>query len=140
MTNTIYGFDGDNRWLSNFWVEADGSTNEHWFQALKATDSTGHAYIMSAKTPEEAKQRGREAALHEDWESFKDLGMLRMLHRKFQDPQLREKLLATGDARLVEANTWNDRYWGVDKESGVGENMLGILLQQVRDEIRNGYV
>jgi predicted NAD-dependent protein-ADP-ribosyltransferase YbiA (DUF1768 family) len=87
----IYGFDGETRWLSNFWVEEDGRTVEHWFQAAKTLD-------------------GPEADLD------------------------------TGDIPLVEANTWNDLYWGVDADNGNGQNMLGILLMQVRDEIRGGYV
>jgi len=56
------------------------------------------------------------------------------LREKFKNPILRELLLMTGDAELVEFNEWNDRFWGVCK--GVGENRLGILLQEIREEIK----
>ena len=36
--------------------------------------------------------------------------------------------------KLVEGNTWGDRFWGVC--GGVGLNWLGRLLMQVRDEVR----
>ena len=42
--------------------------------------------------------------------------------------------MATGDAELVEGNTWNDTYWGVC--NGVGHNHLGKILMQVRQELQ----
>jgi len=47
---------------------------------------------------------------------------------------LREILLGTGDAKLVE-HTENDSYWG-DGGDGSGKNRLGILLMRLRDELR----
>ena len=46
-------------------------------------------------------------------------------------------LLGTGNARLIESATVDNavnRLWG--EVNGVGKNMLGVLLMQVRDEIR----
>ena len=62
--------------------------------------------------------------------------MLSFVRAKFTYPDLQEKLLATGDAYLEEGNYWNDTTWGVC--NGVGENRLGKILMQVRDEIRRG--
>ena len=63
--------------------------------------------------------------------------MLMCLRLKFSEhPELLKKLLATGDAELIEANTWNDRVWGVDRETGRGQNLLGRALMQVRAELR----
>jgi hypothetical protein len=42
------------------------------------------------------------------------------------------------DARLVEGNTWNDRYWGVCR--GVGQNKLGHLLMKLREEYKEYHV
>ena len=53
-----------------------------------------------------------------------------------QNPKLKEQLLSTGDAILIEGNTWNDRYWGVDASSGVGKNHLGKLLMKIRSELK----
>jgi len=44
------------------------------------------------------------------------------------------RLLQTGDAKLVLNNKWNDKFWGVCR--GVGENWLGKILMEVRDELR----
>lgn len=51
-----------------------------------------------------------------------------------QHGELREYLLGTGDARLVE-HTESDAYWG-DGGDGSGRNRLGEILMQVRSELR----
>jgi ribA/ribD-fused uncharacterized protein len=51
-----------------------------------------------------------------------------------QHPRLRELLLSTGDATLVE-HTVNDRYWG-DGGDGSGKNTLGQILLSVREQLR----
>lgn len=47
-----------------------------------------------------------------------------------KDPFLTRALMATGNAELVEGNTWNDTFWGIC--NGTGENHLGKLLMKVR--------
>ncbi len=37
----------------------------------------------------------------------------------------------------MEGNWWGDIFWGVDVTSQIGQNMLGKLLMQVREEIMN---
>jgi N-glycosidase YbiA len=44
------------------------------------------------------------------------------------------KLLETKDCKLVE-HTKNDKFWA-DGGNGSGQNKLGILLMQLRDELR----
>ena len=65
--------------------------------------------------------------------------MRAVLRAKFtQHPDLRELLLSTGDARLVETATVDNevnRLWG--EVNGVGRNMLGVLLMEVRAELRD---
>jgi predicted NAD-dependent protein-ADP-ribosyltransferase YbiA (DUF1768 family) len=67
--------------------------------------------------------------------------MLQGLRLKFAIPELAEKLLATGDAELIEGTTWHDNTWGncscPQCENIPGENRLGKLLMQVREEIKN---
>jgi predicted NAD-dependent protein-ADP-ribosyltransferase YbiA (DUF1768 family) len=55
--------------------------------------------------------------------------------QKFKALRLANALLATGQAQLVEGNTWNDTYWGVCH--GEGLNVLGMLLMQVRADLKN---
>ncbi len=57
------------------------------------------------------------------------------LRAKFsQNKELKDKLLATGQAKLVE-HTDRDKYWG-DGGNGEGKNRLGILLMKLRDELK----
>ena len=75
--------------------------------------------------------RDRKKKLRRDWESVKVSVMREALLAKFeQHPQLRELLLSTADAKLVE-HTERDDYWG-DGGNGSGRNMLGQLLMEVR--------
>lgn len=136
MTNRVYGFNGEYSFLSNFWLEVNGQTAEHTFQAAKAEDPEEAKWILESGSPGEAKRRGRAVKLRPDWDDVKRETMLNILRRKFSDPELRERLVNTGDAELIEANHWNDLYWGVDRDSGEGQNWLGKTLMQVRDEIR----
>jgi ribA/ribD-fused uncharacterized protein len=49
-----------------------------------------------------------------------------------QNEDLRQRLLATGDAQLVEKlPRFADSFWGVNSK-GVGENQLGRILMDVR--------
>lgn len=128
----ITDFRGEYAFLSNFWRERDGLTLEHRFQAAKCTTEVDRDAILGARTPGDAKRLGRRVALRADWEEVKDQVMFEMLEAKFKDPQLRAKLLATGDTVLVEGNTWGDRYWGVDSRTGQGQNVLGKLLMRLR--------
>jgi ribA/ribD-fused uncharacterized protein len=61
--------------------------------------------------------------------------MKRALEEKFaQHGKLREILLATGDAVLME-NSQEDYFWGIGA-NGTGKSMLGKLLMDIREEAR----
>ena len=80
--------------------------------------------------------RNRQNPLRQDWEEVKDKVMLQALRMKFsQNPEISKELLATGDAILIE-HTRNDDYWA-DGGDGSGKNKLGLLLMQVREELKN---
>ena len=80
--------------------------------------------------------RDRQNLLRPDWEEIKDEVMLQVLRMKFsQNPEIAKELLATGDALLIE-HTRNDDYW-TDGGDGSGKNKLGLLLMQVREELKN---
>jgi ribA/ribD-fused uncharacterized protein len=112
-------------------------TTEHYFQAQKFAGTAYEGAILHAASPTIAARLGRSRAhpLREDWEAVKDGIMLDALRAKFtQHEDLRELLLSTGDAQLVE-HAANDRYWA-DGGDGSGKNMLGVLLMRLRDELR----
>lgn len=127
---TIDSFTGQYRFLSNFYPISSG-TVEHLFQASKTYDLEWMDKILNAPTPGEAKRLGRKAPLREDWDEIKLIIMENLLLHKFSIPELRDKLLETGDAELAEGNWWGDTYWG--KCNGLGHNHLGRLLMKIRE-------
>lgn len=69
-----------------------------------------------------------------DWDDVKMRLMADLLLQKFEANRLAERLLGTGDAYLVEGNTWNDTLWGVC--DGRGRNLPGLMLMEVRGMLR----
>lgn len=113
----------------------DFETVEHYFQANKANTNVEREIIRLAATPGLAKKAGRKCELRSDWDAIKIPVMRAGLAEKFVAGKfLAEELLLTGDAHLIEGNTWGDRFWGVD---GHGENWLGWLLMAQRGFLRS---
>lgn len=145
--SVITVFDGDFAFLSNFYpspITISGETYptvEHAFQALKTYDVEARRLIAAAPTPGKAKAMGRMVTLRHDWEEVKVDIMMIALRAKFKNPELRKKLLATGDAYLVEGTVWHDNEWGscnCDRcKNIIGKNKLGNALMAIREEIRN---
>lgn len=134
----IASFSGPHRFLSNFYpaaVQLDGlpfTTVEAAFQAAKtlAPEMRGRFTTLS---PADAKRLGRMMQLRGDWEGVKRTVMRERLRQKFAPgTTLRAQLDATAPQELIEGNTWGDTYWGVCR--GVGENWLGKLLMEIRDD------
>lgn len=136
----INSFRGDYFFLSNFYdapVEYNGliyQNNEAAFQAQKCRYEEDRK-AFTEMNGSEAKKAGRRVSLRSDWETVKIQVMRELVLAKFtQNPELRDELLATGDAYLEEGNTWGDRIWGT--VNGVGANNLGKILMEVRAELR----
>ena len=133
-------FDGEYEFLSAFararvqWEGAEYPTLAHAFQAAKTLNVEEREAIQRARTPASAKRLGKKVDLRPDWESMKVEIMEALVRQKFQDPTLRDKLIATGNEILQEANTWNDQFWGVS--GGRGKNHLGKILMKVRRELQ----
>jgi len=140
--SAIKSFTGQYRFLSNFYpcgIRLDGMyypSVEHAFQAAKTFDIRERKSIAVADTPDYAKSLGKKVKLRDDWESVKGQIMLDLLRAKFSDEILKQKLLDTGDAELIEAKKHGDRFWG--QVNGEGKNLLGKLLMRVRNELRDG--
>lgn len=137
MPNEVIAqFQGDYRFLSNFWTDIDGDSVERHYQAAKCVQNEDYFRIREM-TPGDAKRAGREVQIRDDWEDIKFLVMTRLVARKFLlSESMRRKLIKTGHATLQEGNTWGDTYWGVDLKTGVGENNLGKILMVVREIAR----
>lgn len=137
----ILGFFKEYRFLSNFQlatVELDGleyASTEHAYQAAKTEDAAQRRRIREAQKPRDAKSLGSQVKMRMDWEQIKIGVMKDLVRQKFsKHKELKEKLLATGDAYLEETNTWNDTFWGVCR--GKGQNWLGKTLMEIREELR----
>jgi ribA/ribD-fused uncharacterized protein len=138
-------FLGDDFFLSNFyekefvWRNILWKTSEHAYQWAKGDDSdtVGLEAIRTAPTPGKAKRLGRKVKMRADWEEVKYEIMKDIVRTKFSDPELAQKLLATGQAELIEGNTWGDKTWGCVKENGEweGRNLLGRILMEIRTEL-----
>jgi ribA/ribD-fused uncharacterized protein len=135
----IKGFQGEYRWLSNFWpVDIEYQGNVY--------PSVGNAY-QAAKFPKEerfpfvtctaavAKKLGsKKKNIDERWDGIKLFVMHELNSKKYEDPVLKEKLKATGDAYIEETNNWGDTYWGVC--NGEGKNYLGQILMDIRNGLK----
>jgi ribA/ribD-fused uncharacterized protein len=147
MSDVITAFRGEHYFLSNFYpspVDYEGMaypTVEHAYQAAKTADVAIRQKVQQAKTPAAAKAMGKKIPQPPDWRSYNLQLMEDLILQKFtRYPDLRELLLATGTAELIEGNTWNDRFFGMtqDKKTGEwhGHNELGKMLMRVREKLR----
>lgn len=146
-----------NGFLSNWYpaaFELDGlrfSSAEQYIMYRKCAlmdDGESAARVLASGDPKEQQKIGKKAGPYNAllWEGTRQALSVRCLTAKFtQDERLRELLLLTGDAYLVEcANT--DRIWACGRGLGReerrdmalwdGANMLGFTLMEVRGSIR----
>lgn len=140
--------------MSNHPIEIDGikfPTVEHYFQAMKAQefkDDESYQKILKTKTPKAAKAAGKKVKnfVEEVWDSKRDGIMEKAVSTKFkQHPEIRKKLLETGDKLIGEANP-RDTYWGIGTSMDLeksktpskwrGQNKLGKLLMKLRDDFK----
>jgi len=141
----IQEFRGEYRWLSNFWFARfvlDGvsyPTVEHAYQAAKAINPLERAMILACDSPGSAKRYGSKVKLVPGWETIKEPVMRLFVGQKFkQNPELADKLYATGGTLIIEGNRWHDTFWGkcnCNSHGGVGENRMGKILMDLREEL-----
>lgn len=110
-------------------------TVEHYYQASKFKGEQFEA-VRHTSTPDEAKKLAHSYRNYdENWEEKKESVMIEALRAKFdQNPELKERLVLTGEKRLVE-DSERDLYWGGAVEGS--KNRLGIMLEELRAEYRN---
>ena len=135
---TIDKFKNEHEFLSNFYSspitieDITYPTVEHAFQAAKTLDPTERQKIASLTTPAKAKAAGRKVQLREGWNEIRTTIMREIIEIKFTNPTLMTLLQNTGEATLIEGNTWNDTFWGVCR--GKGQNWLGKILMETREK------
>ncbi|WP_422909409.1 NADAR family protein [Pseudomonas sp. MAC6] len=116
-------------------------TSEHAYQAGKPRKEAVRDWILAAPSPALVAMAAHGLYwwdIRPGWSKVKFERMRAILLAKFtQHEDLKALLLSTGEARLVESATVDNevnRTWG--EVNGKGKNMLGVLLMEVRDELR----
>lgn len=146
MTDRIDRFEGKYFFLSNFYAcpvtykGLEFKSSEAAYQAQKCADKSKKE-LFTDLTPDEAKGFGKHVALVDGWDDMKADVMRQVVHAKFsQNPGLAKRLLETGDAELVEGNTWHDNFFGSCTcpacRTKRGENWLGLILMDERDRLK----
>lgn len=117
------------------------ATAEHAYQAGKARKPEVKAWLMNAPSPALLAMAAHGLYYWDvtpGWSQTKFVRMRGVLRAKFtQHADLREVLLSTGDARLVESATVDNavnRLWG--EVNGVGQNTLGVMLMELRSQLQ----
>ncbi len=143
MLTIIGKFTGEYRFLSNFYKAGirfgryTYPTAEHLYQYLKTTPgSNWESYFRMNENPADAKKIGGSILIPPYWDRYRRCHMRMVLRLKFEDKYLAKRLKSTGEATLVEGNTWHDNYWGnctcAECTKITGGNTLGKLLMELR--------
>lgn len=140
---TIGPFTHKYAFLSNFYeckVRFEGvvyKSVEHAYQAAKLEEPAMRAWVGRSFHAAQAKANAKtlQSQWRKDWLEVRVPIMEVLLRSKFSDPKLRERLIKTGDEEIVEINSHHDQFWGVHNRQG--QNQLGKLLMQLREEFRN---
>lgn len=125
-------------------IEFEGElypTSEHAYQAGKARKAEVKKWLMEAPSPSLLAMAAHGLYYWDvapGWSTNKFDRMRAVLRAKFtQHADLRELLLSTGEVQLIETATVDNevnRLWG--EVNGVGRNMLGVMLMELRAELR----
>jgi N-glycosidase YbiA len=130
--------------LSNFYyapILIDGkeySTVEHYYQSIKFKGTPIEERIRTLIHANETKREAYNLKKHirKDWMEVREEIMYKALRAKFsQHPRLRKLLLDTGSHDLIEDSPF-DEYWGSGGLYANGKNRLGVLLMELREELR----
>jgi len=138
----IDSFRGDYFFLSNFYpcpLTFEGiqyPSSEHAFVAQKIKSPLCRQVLAQVSEPGAAKRMGRNLPIRKDWNDVRIPLMLMIVFTKFHNPEMSNRLLATGDAELIEGNWWHDNFWGnckcVKCQRTEGQNHLGRILNITR--------
>lgn len=150
----IFFYEQDFYVLSNFssfkviWRGIEFDTSEHAYHYAKFIQSSGLPFgpgckiageaILKSKSAHEAFKIAERNKVYRDcnWNNVKESVMKEILFAKVaQHEYVYKKLMETGDRELIE-DSWRDSYWGWGPNKD-GQNMLGKLWMEIREELRN---
>lgn len=137
----IVEFKNNCGWLSNFApvkITLNGReypSVEHAYMSAKSEDQEWKDFCASNVSAGTVKRKSKELKLNKNWGQHKLLVMNKCLEQKFNQEPFKTLLLNTGDEQIVEGNWWGDEFWGVNLQTGEGQNMLGKMIMDIRDKI-----
>ena len=120
-------------------IEIDGvmyGSAETYYQSMKSVGTPEYEDIherIRLCSPVEAYRIGNRGSLRPDWNEARVSAMKRAIRAKFTQNKILQALLcATAPYPLVQIKM--DSFWGT-MHDGSGANMLGVLLQELRDQL-----
>lgn len=133
----------DSVWLT---PELNWPTSEHLFQAMKFSEKGKENLAVDVSKISTAKDARKFPGkrYRSDWHSgtppYKVRVMRYVVRKKFsQNDVVKDVLLRTNNDILIEdtqiATSYDDPFWG-NGWSGVGENWLGRILEEIRAELK----
>ena len=138
--NDITEFQGEFRWLSNFFpvqIEYEGLTYpsvEHAYQAGKLINKKDREVFIGI-TPGKAKRLWRNYPTYNLTEEFRLNLMYQLLLIKFNQEPFKTQLINTGDCYIQENNLWNDKFFGYCLKTNQGKNHLGQMIMNIREKL-----
>lgn len=140
----IYFFRNEHAWLSNYAeckITIRGIEYQSVENAYMACKNTSPEWKELCRTSSaaQAKRESKNILLRDNWDEVKLRVMKACLDQKFAQEPFRQLLIDTGNQNIVEGTYWKDTYWGVDlkQDPNIGENHLGRIIMQIRNEITN---
>ena len=145
MNDPILGFNGEYRFLSNFWpspvylYKVKYDYVEEAYQAAKCVNPADRKLFHSG--PFAAKKLSHKIATKPNWHDINLHVMENLVRQKWLQKDLLKLLLSTGDSYIEETNYWHDSYYGVCTclkcKNIEGRNHLGKLHMKIRSELSN---
>ncbi len=135
-------YEGKWYFFSNFssfsvvWRDTQWMTSEHAYQAAKFDDQNITTKVRDALSAHDSKKiaRAHSGEVMKNWNEIKLEITEEIIRAKLeQHPYIRQKLLETGNAEIVE-DSHSDSFWGRG-EDWRGRNHLGKIWMKLRSEL-----
>lgn len=111
-------------------------TVENFYQAMKIDkNNIDYRQKIAIMNPFHAKKEGQKILLDiNKWEEIKIKVMKKALFHKFHPTTSWGEKLRLFNDEIIEWNNWGDKFWGKCIFSLYGENILGKLLTEIKNE------
>ena len=110
---------------------------EHAYQSAKSDDTEWKRKCQDREIkPGKIKSSAKHITAVDGWNQLRLKVMKECIRKKFQQEPYKQMLLDTGDKYIQEGNHWFDAFWGVRVDNDKGQNHLGKIIMDIRDELK----